>query len=61
MFTDQRDCFVVAYVHSPTDDDGHNVTVFFSSDERAWELEPIWWAESPSDLWENDERFFRLV
>ncbi len=62
MYEERSGRFVIAYVHSPTDDDGHNVTVFFSSDERVWELGPIRWAESPSDPWENDpDHFIQLI
>jgi len=58
-YCDRAGRFVIAYIHSPTGDDGHNTTVFFTSDERLWEVGPIRWAESPADPWEESEGFTR--
>ena len=62
VYNDRSDRFVIAYVHSSTNDDGHNVTVFYSSDESIWELGLVRWAESRVDPWENDPgHFTRLI
>ena len=62
MYDDRLGRFVIAYVHAPTVDGGHNVTVFYTSDLHIWETGAARWAEAFNDPWENDPfHFVRLV